>query len=186
MALCLPRKRRATSLATRPRTLSVASITNHSCTTSAGFALKVDMRFLFKQRVWRALFHGRRSSGGNLLGGVHSAHGPIARIRTILRRLRRGATKGAAKPEIIRRIKHLAWANRLSRDRPTGYHAAMFSYRHAFHAGNHADVLKHTTLIATLQYLTQKDAGLTLIDTHAGAGLYRLDCSRFTQPIPKL
>jgi 23S rRNA (adenine2030-N6)-methyltransferase len=51
----------------------------------------------------------------------------------------------------------------------------MFSYRHAFHAGNHADVLKHTTLIATLQYLTQKDAGLTLIDTHAGAGLYRLD-----------
>ena len=51
----------------------------------------------------------------------------------------------------------------------------MFSYRHAFHAGNHADVLKHTTLIATLRYLTQKDAGLTLIDTHAGAGLYRLD-----------
>ena len=51
----------------------------------------------------------------------------------------------------------------------------MFSYRHAFHAGNHADVLKHTTLIATLRYLTQKEAGLTLIDTHAGAGLYRLD-----------
>ena len=50
MALCLPRKRRATSLATRPRTLSVASITNHSCTTSAGFALKVDMRFFFKRR----------------------------------------------------------------------------------------------------------------------------------------
>jgi 23S rRNA (adenine2030-N6)-methyltransferase len=51
----------------------------------------------------------------------------------------------------------------------------MFSYRHAFHAGNHADVLKHTTLIATLRYLMQKDAGLTLVDTHAGAGLYRLD-----------
>ena len=51
----------------------------------------------------------------------------------------------------------------------------MFSYRHAFHAGNHADVLKHTALIATLKHLTQKDAGLTLIDTHAGAGLYRLD-----------
>jgi 23S rRNA (adenine2030-N6)-methyltransferase len=56
----------------------------------------------------------------------------------------------------------------------------MFSYRHAFHAGNHADVLKHTTLIATLKHLTQKDAGLTLIDTHAGAGLYRLD-SDFTE-----
>ena len=51
----------------------------------------------------------------------------------------------------------------------------MFSYRHAFHAGNHADVLKHTTLIALMKYLTQKDAALTVIDTHAGAGLYRLD-----------
>ncbi|QXZ09764.1 23S rRNA (adenine(2030)-N(6))-methyltransferase RlmJ [Comamonas sp. Y33R10-2] len=51
----------------------------------------------------------------------------------------------------------------------------MFSYRHAFHAGNHADVLKHTILIATVQYLTQKEAALTVLDTHAGAGLYRLD-----------
>ena len=50
----------------------------------------------------------------------------------------------------------------------------MFSYRHAFHAGNHADVLKHITLLALLKYLTQKQA-LTVIDTHAGAGLYRLD-----------
>src|SRR5690606_23849497 len=48
MALCLPRRRRATSLATRPSTLSVASITNHSCTTSAGLALKVFMSFLFR------------------------------------------------------------------------------------------------------------------------------------------
>lgn len=51
----------------------------------------------------------------------------------------------------------------------------MFSYRHAFHAGNHADVLKHTVLIAMLKHLTQKDAALTVLDTHAGAGLYRLD-----------
>ena len=51
----------------------------------------------------------------------------------------------------------------------------MFSYRHAFHAGNHADVLKHTVLIATLQHLIEKDAALTVLDTHAGAGLYRLD-----------
>lgn len=49
------------------------------------------------------------------------------------------------------------------------------NYRHAFHAGNHADVLKHTVLIATLQHLLQKDAALTVLDTHAGAGLYRLD-----------
>ncbi len=51
----------------------------------------------------------------------------------------------------------------------------MFSYRHAFHAGNHADVLKHTLLVAVLQHLIQKDAALTVLDTHAGAGLYRLD-----------
>lgn len=51
----------------------------------------------------------------------------------------------------------------------------MFSYRHAFHAGNHADVLKHTVLIAILKHLTDKEAALTVLDTHAGAGLYRLD-----------
>ena len=56
-----------------------------------------------------------------------------------------------------------------------GYHRRMFSYRHAFHAGNHADVLKHTVLIAALQHLTEKEAALTVVDTHAGAGLYRLD-----------
>jgi 23S rRNA (adenine2030-N6)-methyltransferase len=51
----------------------------------------------------------------------------------------------------------------------------MFSYRHAFHAGNHADVLKHLVLVATLQHLLQKPAALMAVDTHAGAGLYRLD-----------
>jgi 23S rRNA (adenine2030-N6)-methyltransferase len=50
----------------------------------------------------------------------------------------------------------------------------MFSYRHAFHAGNHADVLKHTVLLAILRHMTEKDA-LNVFDTHAGAGLYRLD-----------
>ncbi|MGC4008419.1 MAG: 23S rRNA (adenine(2030)-N(6))-methyltransferase RlmJ [Pseudomonas sp.] len=51
----------------------------------------------------------------------------------------------------------------------------MFSYRHAFHAGNHADVLKHMVLVAMLDHLLEKDTALTVIDTHAGAGLYRLD-----------
>ena len=50
----------------------------------------------------------------------------------------------------------------------------MFSYRHGFHAGNHADVLKHTVFLAVLDYFQQKDAGLWVIDTHAGAGLYDL------------
>ena len=52
----------------------------------------------------------------------------------------------------------------------------MFSYRHSFHAGNHADVLKHVTLVAILRYLAAaKDTPILLVDTHAGAGLYRLD-----------
>jgi 23S rRNA (adenine2030-N6)-methyltransferase len=54
----------------------------------------------------------------------------------------------------------------------------VFSYRHAYHAGNHADVLKHTMLIATLRYMTQKETALHVIDTHAGAGLYRLDSDK--------
>lgn len=51
----------------------------------------------------------------------------------------------------------------------------MFSYRHAFHAGNHADVLKHTVLLAILRHMCHKDTPFTVFDTHAGAGLYRLD-----------
>ncbi|MGD9943749.1 MAG: 23S rRNA (adenine(2030)-N(6))-methyltransferase RlmJ [Burkholderiaceae bacterium] len=51
----------------------------------------------------------------------------------------------------------------------------MFSYRHAFHAGNHADVLKHVVLLQLLRHLAGKEAPFWVIDTHAGAGLYRLD-----------
>jgi len=50
----------------------------------------------------------------------------------------------------------------------------MLSYRHAFHAGNHADVLKHALLVQVLAYLKQKDKPLLFVDTHAGAGLYDL------------
>ena len=51
----------------------------------------------------------------------------------------------------------------------------MFSYRHGFHAGSHADVLKHMVLIAVVKHLTAKPTAVTVVDTHAGAGLYRLD-----------
>lgn len=57
----------------------------------------------------------------------------------------------------------------------------MLSYRHAFHAGNHADVLKHFVLVETLSYAIQKDKPLYYIDTHAGAGLYALDAGYATQ-----
>ncbi len=50
----------------------------------------------------------------------------------------------------------------------------MLAYRHAFHAGNHADVLKHTALVAVLRYMNLKDKGWRLVDTHAGAGGYSL------------
>ena len=51
----------------------------------------------------------------------------------------------------------------------------MLSYRHAFHAGNHADVLKHTVLLELLSYFNRKDKPWHYIDTHAGGGCYALD-----------
>lgn len=48
------------------------------------------------------------------------------------------------------------------------------NYRHSFHAGNSADVVKHSLLIALVRALQHKDGALTLIDTHAGCGLYDL------------
>lgn len=49
------------------------------------------------------------------------------------------------------------------------------NYRHSFHAGNSADVVKHSLLIALVQALQHKQSALTLIDTHAGCGMYDLD-----------
>ncbi len=48
------------------------------------------------------------------------------------------------------------------------------NYRHAFHAGNFADVFKHSVLCRILHYLRAKPAAFRVIDTHAGAGLYDL------------
>jgi len=56
----------------------------------------------------------------------------------------------------------------------------MLAYRHAFHAGNHADVLKHTVLVAVLRHMALKDKGYRLVDTHAGAGGYSLE-GRYAQ-----
>ena len=51
----------------------------------------------------------------------------------------------------------------------------MLSYRHAFHAGNHADVLKHLVEMLILEYLINKEGkSLRYIDTHAGPGMYAL------------
>src|ERR1700743_1923097 len=48
------------------------------------------------------------------------------------------------------------------------------NYRHAFHAGNFADVVKHIVLGRILTYLQDKPAAFRVIDTHAGAGVYDL------------
>ena len=50
----------------------------------------------------------------------------------------------------------------------------MLSYRHAFHAGNHADVLKHAILLQVLEYMRLKEKPFLYVDTHAGAGKYDL------------
>ena len=51
----------------------------------------------------------------------------------------------------------------------------MLSYRHAFHAGNFADILKHLVLANTLHHAIRKEAPLLYLDTHAGAGRYDLE-----------
>jgi len=51
----------------------------------------------------------------------------------------------------------------------------MLAYRHAFHAGNHGDVLKHLVLSEVLRHMGDKDKPYTLVDTHAGAGGYSLE-----------
>jgi 23S rRNA (adenine2030-N6)-methyltransferase len=56
----------------------------------------------------------------------------------------------------------------------------MLAYRHAFHAGNHADVLKHTVLTLVLRHMNLKDKPYRMIDTHAGAGGYSLE-GRYAQ-----
>ncbi|WP_291995588.1 23S rRNA (adenine(2030)-N(6))-methyltransferase RlmJ [Candidatus Accumulibacter sp. ACC003] len=57
----------------------------------------------------------------------------------------------------------------------------MLSYRHAFHAGNHADVLKHLVLVQLTRYLGRKDKAFWYVDTHAGAGSYALDSVQATK-----
>ncbi len=54
----------------------------------------------------------------------------------------------------------------------------MLAYRHAFHAGNHADVLKHLVLVQVLRHMALKDKPYRLVDTHAGGGGYALDSAQ--------
>ncbi|MFM7688607.1 MAG: 23S rRNA (adenine(2030)-N(6))-methyltransferase RlmJ, partial [Alphaproteobacteria bacterium] len=51
------------------------------------------------------------------------------------------------------------------------------NYRHAFHAGNHADCLKHALLLSLLAALKRKPTPFAVLDTHAGCGIYDLAAS---------
>ena len=68
----------------------------------------------------------------------------------------------------------------------------MLSYRHGFHAGNHADVLKHLVQSLVIEYLTRKDTPVRYIDTHSATGGYALDdafakkTSEWTEGIGKI
>ncbi len=54
----------------------------------------------------------------------------------------------------------------------------MLSYIHSYHAGNHADILKHLTITLILESLCKKEKPFTVFDTHSGSGIYDLDDSR--------
>lgn len=68
---------------------------------------------------------------------------------------------------------NIQWHGRL----PSAYFrgAGFMNYQHHFHAGNHADVLKHLALLQLIELMQQKPGGFLLLDTHAGAGLYDLN-----------
>lgn len=55
------------------------------------------------------------------------------------------------------------------------------NYRHAFHAGNHTEILKHAVLVHLLKALRRKDKPFFALDTHAGPGLYDLDSDQATR-----
>src|SRR3989344_4474904 len=57
---------------------------------------------------------------------------------------------------------------------PLSPRVAELNYRHAFHAGNFADILKHAAILMTLSALQARQPRLTVIDTHAGSGVYAL------------
>ncbi len=57
----------------------------------------------------------------------------------------------------------------------------MLSYQHSYHAGNHADMLKHAVLARIIGRLKAKDKPFSYIDTHAGSGVYRLDDERLAK-----
>src|SRR4029079_307960 len=60
------------------------------------------------------------------------------------------------------------------RRRSSACHTAGMNYRHEFHAGNFADVVKHAVLARIVSYLREKPAPFRVVDTHAGAGFYGL------------
>ena len=103
------------------------------------------------RRDRRARPAGRLLADGGRLhrpgAGLASRRRPAAKTPIRSRRRRAGAGAGSRRP---------------------------MNYRHAYHAGNFADVVKHAVLTRLVEYLKQKDKAFRVIDTHAGIGLYDL------------
>ena len=68
----------------------------------------------------------------------------------------------------------LAWLDRTGGSSDVSRSTLRMNYRHAFHAGNFADVVKHAVLARVIAHLREKETPFRVIDTHAGAGLTRL------------
>lgn len=68
----------------------------------------------------------------------------------------------------------MPWPEWALHRRPANANTVAMNYRHAYHAGNFADVVKHAILALLLEHLKAKDKPFRVIDTHAGMGLYDL------------
>jgi 23S rRNA (adenine2030-N6)-methyltransferase len=86
-----------------------------------------------------------------------------------------------ARSQAVGRFSHARRRRPLQSSNPSRPSATVLSYRHAFHAGNHADVLKHFVLCLLARHLCTKDKPFWIIDTHAGAGRYALDSGHAAQ-----
>src|SRR5690606_34096633 len=82
---------------------------------------------------------------------------------------RRRASETIARHEPPPRF-HVSSPARLPFGRP-----GMLSYQHEYHAGNHADVVKHAVLALLIEALQRKPSPLRVLDAHAGSGVYDLD-----------
>ena len=128
-----------------------------------------------KRTTWREA--GRAARGGR--GLVVPAEPTVPRLNAQARRLTFVSAGRTLMPPpanmafIARAVRHARGAAQVPRRR-TPVLAERLPYQHEFHAGNFADVMKHTVLLLLLQRMGDKESPFTYVETHAGAGSYDL------------